>query len=189
MKYAYNDNIIEAFRIGVDPIPDWFMDDVTKNNAILHKAPAGNTYAEIYMPDNISEPWKTAMTGNYVARRGKSIRNVYSTEYFDNHYTPVMELKPVNAAEPVDPEKERFEALNEYYHRITSEVKLIYDAFVDAGFRADEAFTLTMKLMENPVKPFEKKSKSDILAEFNRQRIERKERMNDDSGSVSERCN
>ena len=189
MKYAYNDNIIEAFRIGVDPIPDWFMDDVTKNKAILHKDHEGNTYAEIRTGDYEFGPWKKAMTGNYVVRRGKNGRNVCSTEYFETNHTPVIEPKPVNAAEPVDPEKGRFAALNEYYHRITSEVKLIYDAFVDAGFRADEAFTLTMKLMKNPVKPIEKKSKSDILAEFNRQRKERKERVSDDSGSVSERCN
>ena len=34
--------IIEAFRFAVDFIPDWFMDEVTKNNIIL--------YGEEYKP-------------------------------------------------------------------------------------------------------------------------------------------
>ena len=27
---------IEAFRLGYDPMPDWFMDEVTANRVVLH---------------------------------------------------------------------------------------------------------------------------------------------------------
>lgn len=36
MKYRKKPVVIEAFRFSVDHIPDWFMDEVTKNNIILH---------------------------------------------------------------------------------------------------------------------------------------------------------
>lgn len=37
MKYRKKPVVIEAFRIGVDNIPDWFMDRVTANDIILHQ--------------------------------------------------------------------------------------------------------------------------------------------------------
>lgn len=46
MKYRKKPVVIEAFRIGIDPIPDWFMDKVTTNDAILRNS-CGQTYCEI----------------------------------------------------------------------------------------------------------------------------------------------
>lgn len=35
-KYRSIPQEVEAFRLGIDPMPDWFMDRVTENNVILH---------------------------------------------------------------------------------------------------------------------------------------------------------
>lgn len=36
MKYRKKPVVVEAFRLGIDYIPDWFMDKVTTNEIILH---------------------------------------------------------------------------------------------------------------------------------------------------------
>ena len=41
MKYRKKPVVIEAFQLGVDPIPDWFMDKVTSDDVILHGASSG----------------------------------------------------------------------------------------------------------------------------------------------------
>jgi hypothetical protein len=38
-KFRKRPVIIEAFRMGIDPIPDWFMDKVTTNDIILQRVP------------------------------------------------------------------------------------------------------------------------------------------------------
>ena len=41
MKYRKKPVVIEAFRLGIDCIPDWFMDKVTSNEVILHGTSSG----------------------------------------------------------------------------------------------------------------------------------------------------
>lgn len=41
MKYRKLPVIIEAFRLGIDNIPDWFMDKVSTNEIILHGESTG----------------------------------------------------------------------------------------------------------------------------------------------------
>lgn len=41
MSYRKKPVIIEAFQLGVDPIPEWFMDKVSANDIILHGASTG----------------------------------------------------------------------------------------------------------------------------------------------------
>lgn len=36
MKYRKKPIEIEAFRLGIDSIPDWFMDKITRNDIIIH---------------------------------------------------------------------------------------------------------------------------------------------------------
>ena len=43
MKYRKKPVVIEAFRIGIDYIPDWFMDNVTDRKITLHSSPEGTT--------------------------------------------------------------------------------------------------------------------------------------------------
>lgn len=37
MQYRKLPVVIEAFRLGIDNMPDWFMDAVTANKVILHR--------------------------------------------------------------------------------------------------------------------------------------------------------
>ena len=48
MKYRKKPVIIEAFKLGVDNIPDWFMDKVTANEIILHHIPFHESRADNY---------------------------------------------------------------------------------------------------------------------------------------------
>ena len=41
MKYRKKPVVIEAFRLGIDYIPDWFMDKVTSNDIVLHGTSSG----------------------------------------------------------------------------------------------------------------------------------------------------
>lgn len=41
MKYRKKPVVIEAFRLGIDYIPDWFMDKVSSNDIILHGTHSG----------------------------------------------------------------------------------------------------------------------------------------------------
>lgn len=47
MKYRKKPVVVEAFRLGIDYIPDWFMDKVTTNEIILH----GSSEAFNFVPD------------------------------------------------------------------------------------------------------------------------------------------
>lgn len=40
-KYRKKPVVIEAFRFYIDSMPDWFMDEVTKNKIVLHKCKLG----------------------------------------------------------------------------------------------------------------------------------------------------
>lgn len=176
MKYTLKGNIVEAFKIGIDPIPDWFMDMVTTNEAILH----ANSTEGIWATVRIDGKWEPTFTGCYIYRTSNNRIRTTSDKFFEEHFTPICESKPkepVNMTEPVDPEKERLDALDEYYTSMAREIKLVHDCLIKAGFHPNDAFELLMKLMENPVKPIERKSKSDIIKEWNKRTAERKERL------------
>jgi hypothetical protein len=172
MKYARKDSTVEAFRIGIDPVPDWFMNKVTDNTAVLYKDDMGRTYARF----TIGTYSETVPYGEYIVKYSDWQISGQSVEYFKEYYVELPEDKPVNEAEPVDPEKERFEALDEHYTSLARETKLAYDCFIKAGFHPNDAFTLLIKLMENPIKS-PKRSKEDVIREFNKWRAERKERL------------
>ena len=64
MKYRKKPVVIEAFQLGVDYIPDWFMDCVTKNAIILRGDYKGETSADI----ETLEGWHHANYGDYIIR-------------------------------------------------------------------------------------------------------------------------
>ena len=64
MKYRKKPVVIEAFQLGVDYIPDWFMDCVTKNAIILRCDYKGETSADI----ETLEGWHHANYGDYIIR-------------------------------------------------------------------------------------------------------------------------
>lgn len=47
MKYRKRPVVIEAFQMGVDYIPDWFMDAVSSGKVVLHGAAKDDTSADI----------------------------------------------------------------------------------------------------------------------------------------------
>lgn len=67
-RYRKKPVVIEAFRMGIDPRPDWFQDEVTKNNIITHRV---GEVGQGYSPFDHSKTYciiKTLegeMTGNY----------------------------------------------------------------------------------------------------------------------------
>ncbi len=47
MKFRKKPVVIDAFCLGIDPIPDWFMDKVSTNEIILHSQGSLLSYAQI----------------------------------------------------------------------------------------------------------------------------------------------
>lgn len=68
MKYIKKPVIIEAFKLGVDCMPDWFMDKVTTNEIILRN----DKSADI----ETLEGWHHASFGDYIIKGIKD--EVYS---------------------------------------------------------------------------------------------------------------
>lgn len=66
MKYRKQPVVIDAFQLGVDYIPDWFMDAVTANRVILHR----NIYAPIQTEADIEtlEGRQHATGGDFIIR-------------------------------------------------------------------------------------------------------------------------
>ena len=63
MKYRKKAVVIEAFRLGVDNMPDWFMDKVTQDDVLLHEDEFG-LYADIHT----LEGWHHASYGDYIIK-------------------------------------------------------------------------------------------------------------------------
>lgn len=80
MKYRKKPVVIEAFRLGIDNIPDWFMNAVTKKDAILH-----DTNADI----KTLEGWLRADYGDYIIQGIK--KEIYSCkpDIFEKTYEPI----------------------------------------------------------------------------------------------------
>lgn len=60
MKYRKKPVVIEAFQLGIDCIPDWFMDKVSENKIILHGDAFEKTNADI----ETLEGWMHASYGD-----------------------------------------------------------------------------------------------------------------------------
>lgn len=45
MKYRKKPVVIEAFKLGADPMPDWFADAITENRVTLHGTSSGHYHA------------------------------------------------------------------------------------------------------------------------------------------------
>ena len=63
-KYRKKPVVIEAFKLGVDNMPDWFMNKVTINEVILHNDFVDGTSADIHT----LEGWHHASNGDYIIR-------------------------------------------------------------------------------------------------------------------------
>ena len=61
MKYRKKPVVIEAFRLGIDYIPDWFMDKVASNDIILHGKSSGFEHC-----DDTNADIKTSILPSYL---------------------------------------------------------------------------------------------------------------------------
>ena len=81
---------IEAFKLGADCIPDWFMDAVTVNEVILHGTSSGfdhipDTNADIHT----LEGWHHANYGDYIIRGVKGEIYPCKSDIFEMTYETV----------------------------------------------------------------------------------------------------
>lgn len=68
MKFRKKPVVIDAFKLGIDPIPDWFMDSVTTNSIILRGEYRDLTGADILTLEGVMH----AGRGDYVIRGVKN---------------------------------------------------------------------------------------------------------------------
>lgn len=86
-KFMKKPVVIEAFCLGVDNIPDWFMDRVSTNEIILRGERKDLRHAEISTPVGI----KQANKGDYVIRGIKGEIYPCKPDIFLAAYTLVEE--------------------------------------------------------------------------------------------------
>lgn len=89
-RYRKKPVVIDAFRLGVDHIPDWFMDAVTANEVILHGTSSGfdhvaDTNADIHTLEGCHH----ANYGDYIIRGVKGEIYPCKADIFDMTYDVV----------------------------------------------------------------------------------------------------
>ena len=68
-KYRKKAIVVEAFRLGFDYIPDWFMDAVSANKVILRGTSSGFDHVDDTSADiHTLEGWHHANYGDYIIR-------------------------------------------------------------------------------------------------------------------------
>lgn len=85
MKYRKKPVVIEAFQLGIDYIPDWFMDKVSENKITLHGDAFEKTNADI----ETLEGWMHASYGDYIIRGVKGEIYACKPDVFDMTYDVV----------------------------------------------------------------------------------------------------
>lgn len=90
MKYRKRPSVVEAFRLGCDNIPDWFMDKVTMNEVILHRSSFGfghhcDVNADIIMPTGVS---LHANFGDYIVKSSNGDLYPYKPHVFKKIFEP-----------------------------------------------------------------------------------------------------
>jgi len=89
-KFRKKPVVIEAFRLGIDCIPDWFMDKVSTNEIILHGERDELETAEIVT----LEGTMTAMQGEYIIRGIKGEIYPCKPDIFAATYESVARAEP-----------------------------------------------------------------------------------------------
>ena len=95
MKYRKKPVVIEAFRLGIDNIPDWFMNEVTSNNVILRRRDTHDPetlMAEIGTLEGVM----TAKYGDYVIQGVIGELYPCRADIFEETYELVEEKQVMN---------------------------------------------------------------------------------------------
>ena len=86
MIYRKKPVVVEAFKFGIDYIPDWFMDKVTTNEIILHDS----SIADICNVDiNTLEGVMHASYGDYIIKGVNGEIYPCKPDIFEKTYEPV----------------------------------------------------------------------------------------------------
>lgn len=87
MKYQKRPSFVEAFRLGVDYIPNWFMDKVTDNTIILHRNIHVPIKTEAHIKTHMG--WDFVHGGDYVIKDSNG--EVYSCKpyIFEKEYVAI----------------------------------------------------------------------------------------------------
>lgn len=87
MKYIRYEDLseVEAFRLGIEPIPDWFMDKITSNNIILHDNPFALIKTEAYIKTALG--LKVILGGDMVVKDANNCITSCKKHDFNKLYT------------------------------------------------------------------------------------------------------
>lgn len=96
MKFRERSELIEAFKMGVDPIPDWFMDKITNRDATLLSPTDGKYGPFEHMNDTYcivkSQHGNDLINhGDYVVQKDDGLIYCASHEIFERDYEPVID--------------------------------------------------------------------------------------------------
>jgi hypothetical protein len=92
--------MVTAFRIGIDPIPDWFMDKVTTNEITIHRGYNSRSdnfphyhneiYCKIYDSEK-QESWQEGEYRHYIILDKAKIIYPMEPIRFEKMYEPVLD--------------------------------------------------------------------------------------------------
>ncbi len=86
MEYRKKPVVIEAFCLGVDNIPDWFMDKVSSNDIILHGERNDLMFADIKTLEGVMVGSK----GDFIIKGVKGEIYPCKPDIFSATYDPVL---------------------------------------------------------------------------------------------------
>lgn len=96
MKYIKKPVVIEAFKIGIDYIPDWFMDRVSNNTIILHGKSSGfEHYDDTNCDIQTLEGVMHANYGDYIIKGVKGEIYPCKPDIFEETYE-ILESQEIN---------------------------------------------------------------------------------------------
>lgn len=88
-RYRKKPVVIEAFQLGIDYIPDWFMDKVTTNEIILHGTSSGFDHHDDTNADiKTLEGWHHASFGDFIIKGVKGEVYPCKPDIFKMTYEP-----------------------------------------------------------------------------------------------------
>lgn len=91
-RYQKKPVVVEAFRLGIDYIPDWFMDEVTANKVVLHGTSSGFDHHDDTNADICTlEGWMHANYGDYIIRGVKGELYPCKPDIFEQTYEEVAD--------------------------------------------------------------------------------------------------
>ena len=92
MKYRKKPVIIEAFQLGIDYIPDWFMNKVSENEIILHGTSSGFEHHDDTNCDiKTLEGWIHASFGDFIIKGIKGEIYPCKPDIFKATYEPIID--------------------------------------------------------------------------------------------------